>query len=559
MLAFPQQTKKYIGALFMLITMHRQISATNLSSLAKNDPYPVYKVIDPQEFLYTWQTLCMKGIPAENGECCQDVSIAVSPFGQTACSGKNFCGEYTPLGDLNGRWSMVGLLMGPLPQGKTLPPTLLTALQNLFPGIAPGTLTDPNIIDPNQTFGFFSVPLRYNKRGFRWEFALNLGHNLGFIFQGGLADIIQKVQGFDNLTCLPCPYPSNATNCRNVLSIPYTTEVDSTTNLPINATQTDVNIPTIVAGTGTTPPPSYNALNPLPQVCCDRICDYRIPCCGRFFSGSGSSVAPIAPLTTEYPSYTTAGVQEYLMNQLQPIAREIGLDICNYHKIGLEDFRFEIFWRRAHMVNKGRATWAEFLFIPYLEFGGSVALSETRPNQAFAAPLGNNGHNSIGATGGINFDFVETVEVGAEAGVTHFFPRTFCDLRIPNQMCGRQPGNQCQLGIYPFTTQACVQPGLNWHFAAKLQAWHFIDRLSFLFQYVLVQHEHDHIRLINPDPAFAPSVLEAQSNFTAQLGNISLYYDISPNLNVGALVQAPLNEKNAYRSTTVMISLWATF
>jgi hypothetical protein len=180
-------------------------------------------------------------------------------------------------------------------------------------------------------------------------------------------------------------------------------------------------------------------------------------------------------------------------------------------------------------------------------------------NFAFSLPFGNNGHHSIGATGGINLDFVETVEIGAEAGITHFFAREFCDLRIPNIMNGRQPANQCQLGIFPFSTQACVQPGFNWHFTAKLQCYHFIDRLSFYFQYVLVHHEHDHITLRNPDPAFAPCVLEEMSNFTAQMGYFSLYYDISPRLNLGVLVQLPFQQQNAYRSTTVMFSLWSTF
>ena len=539
--------RKCINLVILLPLLYQlNVVATNLSSLAKNDPYPVFKAVDPQEFLHTWCALCQKGIPNEINECFQDVSIAISPFGQNACTGKNFCNQGVPLGDLNGRWSMVGLLMGPLPGGKTLPPTLLNALQNLFPGIAPGTLNDPNIIDPNQSFGFFSVPLRYYKRGLRWDFELNVGRGFGFIFQGGIADIVQKVEGFDNLTCLPCPYPVNGTNCKNALSAPYTINGSSTTPaLPTNATQTAVNVPNL---------PS----TPLPIECCNRICDSTIPCCGRFFGGTPVDVK--APLTTLYPNYTASNVQEFLMNQLRPIARDIGLDICNFHKVSVEDLRLELFWRDAHMVNKGRATWAEFLFIPYIEFGGSVAIgSAERSHQAFSLSSGNNGHHSIGATGGINLDFVDTVEIGAEAGITHFFAREFCDLRIPNQMSGRQPGNQCQLGIYPFSTQARVRPGMNWHFTAKLQTYHFIDRLSFYFQYVLVHHEHDCINLRNSDPAFAPSVLEEQSSFTSQMGNFSLYYDISPRLNLGFLVQLPFQQQNAYRSTTVMFSLWSTF
>lgn len=523
-----------LGAALMLISSIKLFA--DLTTLAKNDPYPIYTAIDPHEFLYTWETLFMKGIPYDNmfEDCYQRVSLALSPFGQNACGGTNMCGKRVPLGDLNGRWSMVGLLMGPLPEGRTLPPTLLTALNNLFPGINPGDLTDPNIIDPNQTFGFFSVPLKYQKRGLRWEFNLKLFNDFGFTFQGGVSDICQKVEGFDNLTCESCPIkiPDGTTDGRTLNNCGLSLINNTTANSCASAVS-----------------------------CCTRFCDETIPCCGRFFEAKGDGTGgTVDPLKAKYPKYTRENVNYFLMNNLRPIMKEIGYDICNFHKISVEDLRFDIFWRRATFINKGKPGWAEFLFIPFLRIGGSLALADEQdPNIAFSLPFGNNGHHSIGVNGGINLDFIQTVQIGAEFGVTHFFPRDICNYRVPNIMNGRQPAHQCKQALFPFSTDVRVCPGLNWHFGAKIAAHHFLDRLSFYFQYVLLHHEDDKITLKNPDPAFAPCILEEQSYFKVQLGNFGLNYDISPHLNLGFAVQLPFWQRNAYRSTTVLFSLWGTY
>ena len=534
-------------SLIAIITVHTL--RADLSTSAKNDPFPMYKAVDPQEFLYTWDSLRLKGIPLEIDRS-QNISLAISPFGQNACGGKNFCGERVPLGDLTGRWNMVGLLMGPLPEGKTLPPTLLAALENIFPGFAPGTLNDPNLIDVNQTFGFFSVPLKYLKRGVRWDFEAMLTCNLGFSFQGGVADICQKVTAFDNLTCMSC---TNPVPCNGPTPGIVNSEVSTTTQVGTSA------IPTTSCNCPGTPIfyTNQNGLN-VPLSCCNRVCDIKIPCCGRFMPVSG----PNAPTTTNaqfnalYPNYDANHVNQYLMNQLPHIAEEIGLNICNFHKVSAEDIRLNLFWRHGSMVNKGRGGWAEFLFIPYFMVSGSIgAADDKNPNSAFALPFGNNGHHSLGASGGFEIDFVETVEIGFDFGFTGFFGRDFCNYRVPNQV----PDKRCQLTVYPFTTNVHIDPGFNWTFGAKMLAYQFIDRLSFYFQYILLHHEDDKICLKKPDPAFAPDILEAQSSFKAQLANIAFYYDISPNLNLGFLWQAPLWQRNAYASTTVMFSLWGTW
>lgn len=266
---FKQSSARAFAAA-ILLCVHAVVRA-DLSTLERNDPYPVYTAQDPQEFLYTWQKLHLKGIPTETPpiptDGCQSMSLSISPFGQNACGGKNACGQPVPLGDLNGRWSMLGLLMGPLPAGRTeFPEPLQTAFNELFgncsPNITPGNLNDPNILDPNQTFGYFSVPLKYYKRGLRWEFSAMLWCDMGFMMQGGVADICQKVVGFDNLTCIKC---DELQPCNGITS-KANNEVLLQKAAPCNCTYNPVTYP-------------QNGLT-LPVQCCPRVCDRTIPCCG---------------------------------------------------------------------------------------------------------------------------------------------------------------------------------------------------------------------------------------------------------------------------------------
>ena len=85
----------------------------------------------------------------------------------------------------------------------------------------------------------------------------------------------------------------------------------------------------------------------------------------------------------------------------------------------------------------------------------------------------------------MDLDFINSVTFGGEVGATYFFKRTISDFRVPN--------SKYQTGIFPFSTDVTVSPGFNWHFAAKMSAYHFLDRLSFYFQYLYVHHESDHL------------------------------------------------------------------
>lgn len=436
-------------------------SLFGLVSLSKADPYPVYTTLDPQSFLYTRDTLRMKGFSVESDDS-EAFGLSLSPFGQNANLGKNIKKEDRNIGDLGGRWGMIGLLMGDCPSGKTLPPTLLEAQGVLFPGQAK-PISDPLAIDSNEQFGFFTIPIKYRKRGLRFDFSAQIVGDLGISFDGGVVDICQTVTGFENLT-------------------------------GSNSSFTD-------------------------------------PC---------------------NPNITADNVNKYLMDRLKLITQEIGLNTCNYHKASLEDIRAHLWWRHAYEINFRRSDWPDLLVIPFLMFSGSAAIgNKAKPELAFALSSGSNDHNAVGASGGLNLDFADTVKIGAHAGVTHFFKNDFCNFRVPN--------STCQSGIYPFATAVSISPGLSWEFGAKLEAWHFLDRLSFYFQYMIAQHHDDKITLKKPDAAFKPEVLECRSTWKVQLANIALNYDISPYLSIGFLWQAPLSQRNAYRNTTVMFSFNAVY
>jgi hypothetical protein len=209
--------------------------------------------------------------------------------------------------------------------------------------------------------------------------------------------------------------------------------------------------------------------------------------------------------------------------------------------------RVSLFWRNIFELNPEDREWPTVLVIPYWEAMGSFSPGAAiHERELFAPYLGNNKHTCAAFKVGINFDFVDTIEVGGEIGYNHFFKHDFDQMHVPN--------SQFQTNIYPFATDVSVKPGINWHFAGKIAAYHFLDKLSMYFQYVMMEHKKDHIELKNPDPAFVPQALEETTYFKAKVANIGFYYDISPNASLGFLWQAPLSQRNTYKSTTILFS-----
>jgi hypothetical protein len=466
-----------------------------LSSLQKQDPYPVFSSDDPDNFLCLKERLRFKDERYAK-EKKERFSIAISPYGQNADSGADYQGRkflplvfssdtsVTPpvcnegidctktvpieLGDITGRVNMLALLYGPLPAGKTLPPTLQTAYNQIFPGLTP-PVNDQTLIDPNQEFASFSFPLKYHKRGLRFDFFANIVGDFGLNVQTGVASISQTVRSVIDLNCK-------------------------------------------VAASGT--------------------------------ANQNCWPTPAAPIPTQ--------VEQLLMEQYKPIFEELGISICPYNVTSVEEVRFNLYWRHIYDMNEDKKEWPHFLLMPFAMLSASASPGKrTDPADLFAVPFGNNGHPAVGGTAGFSFDFVDTIEIAAEVGVTHFFSR--------NVNCMHVPNDEFQKTLFPFTTNVKVSPGMNWSFAGKIGAYHFLDNLSVFFQYVMVEHKQDTITLNVPDPAFEPGALACTTPWKVKVANIGFNYDLSPNLDLGFLWQAPLSQRNTYRSTTILFTFKASF
>lgn len=461
--------------LMLLVSISSCAHGNFLSQNSRHDPYPMHSTRDPHNFLYMHDRLDMKGYDSDKKQA-EKIGFGLSVWGQNSDSAKDFQKNTISPGNLDGKWSMVGLLLGFTPQGKTLPTSLSDAITALCPTETP-PINDQSKIDPNKLCGFFDVQTKFKSRGFRFDWSVQIFNDFGLTIEGGVSDICYTVTCFDDLTC------SAGVMCGCVDSM---------------GSQS-----TVLVGEGCTK--------------CERC-----------------------------------AIKGNLTCKLKTIAKEIGLDICDFHKNFLEDFRAHLYWRHAYEVNYNRKGWPELLVMPFLVFSGSAATGTRKdPNKAFGLSSGNNDHNAVGFTSGLTLDFVDTIEIGAEAGFTHFFDKDFCNYRVPNSLC--------QSGIYPFTTDVCISPGHNWHFAATMNAHHFLERLSFYFQYVIVQHQKDTIKLKKCDDAFKPELLEKISDWKYQGANVGLNYDISPDISVGFLWQAPLQQQRVFRNTTIMFSFNANY
>lgn len=475
----------------------------------RNDPFKVFSAIFPHYFLQQREKQLIFGYADEKGTP-ERVMVAISAFGQNASNAKTINGAYCVpqgwvgntcqgqcnnltcsnpssststcpncnnsvfIGDIDGRWNLLGLLAGQLPQGASYPPLLLAALQALFPGAQPGSITTSMIEIQNQNptcqpvFGYVSVPLKYRKRGVRWDIESIICGDFGLQFEGGVVEISQVLN--------PCFI-----------------------NLSKDATD-------------------------------------QTPCT------SGSNIS-------------TTTISCYLFEPLIPLMQQLGLDVCNFTKWGIEDMYLSLYWRHAHAINFNRDTsWPRLLATPFIRICGGIATGHAQdPTRQFSLPFGNNGSNSFNANIGIDFDFVETVEVGGEIGYSHFFAKNFDNYRLPT--------NCLQSGIFPFATSVRIKPGDTIYLAGNMHAHHFLDRLSFWFQWVYVHHRKDSITRLIDDPAFItvddnnPLAKCHNTVWRAQLGNFGFYYDVSPNLQFGFLWQQMFHARNVYNATTVMFTV----
>jgi len=522
-----QMRKKILLLLILLLSnIPTYIYTHTTNTLYGYDAYPLYSTLDPEEFMSRKEREWLKGTLEEKEK--ERVRFSLTPFAQFADRGRNIRNDEVYLGDIGGRWNMIALLFGKTPAGKALPPTLQAAKDNLF-GSGIGVIPNPEAyVDPQEQFGFFAVPLKYRKYGVRCELGFHLIKDIGFRIQCGFAGICQRLED----VCF-CYDICSGAECQGSGTCVIKSSQDNKENLENEITR--------AAGTCPTCPP-----------CVDNCkhTGYRLPI--DLSNCACMNAMPVCTPSTGMAQIKLQDVRFYLMDQLHTIAHELCLDICDFNRCSIEDVRFSLFWRHIMEFNEDKDNWEHFLIMPFLETTFTAGVGDERNTSCvFSLPFGNNGHNAIELRGGLVIDFTETVELGFEAGVTHFFSKSFNCYRVPTSIY--------QSGIYPFTTAVTVCPGLNCFGGLKLATYHFLNRLSTFFQYVIVCHRDDRICLCKPDPAFQTCVLERRSCWKTQMANIGFNYDISPNISLGVLWQAPLAQKRAYRSNSVLFSINATY
>lgn len=527
--------KNYLLVLFICIFSNSSLSA--LSSLANNDPYPIYNAIyDP--YLTRWQKEWMIGC----NEICDDdeiFSLAVSPFSQKARSGRDFAHDKRYLGDLTGAWNMLAMLYGALPANESLQNTQLgEAKLHIFSDLFQSLLPTPGspiplsfedfiltqssepsasyiLTDSGHNIGYFSVPIHYRKVGVRFEASFQPFANFGVTVQAGVSEIRQTVTGLiDNTPNVP---PENTPNqngvsssCPNTLCPGQPFDNNFFRNIPVKIDD------------------SYSIC----ALCEPNLCTET----------SHTSILTTSACTNPYLE-----IESQLMQACDAslIFHQIGLNDCNFEKTSFEDVRFIFWWREIFEINRDRCSWAYFLFTPSLEFNFVIPTAKKKERrQLYSLPFGNDGHWSVGFDAGISIDFVETVEIAFYGGMNYFLPTCVKYYRIPT--------NICQQGIFPFATNVHVSPGNNFNWRAVFNAYHLVDRVSAYVDWVFVKHEEDKICLNKFDPAFLVEQAECTTKFTSQFVDASIYYDISPNLQLGVMAQFPVAQRNAYRSTTYL-------
>lgn len=549
---------------FVLLVLHTR-SLCTLTTLAKNDPFPVFTSLDPQDFLYKHTRPC----PDREDPFCihatrERYSISVSPFGQSACSGANFhgkrflpsntCNEISPcgstlpnaitgtrieLGDLTGRINMIALLYGEPPANQELPYALKNASRCLFhtryteaqlpidiiPSCIPQNVdwstvpeipndnplipedpsprnellcaprNDPNLIDATQRYASLTFPLKYQKKGVRFDISADILHGFGINIQTGIANIYQQVERI---------------------------------RLDTRGNNNDITQPNLVI---------ENDLTCQSQDLCDFI---------RPGNREGD------PTINNNCERFTDNVKQVLTGNFDQIARELCVNIEDFNETSVEEVRLNLFWRHTLPINRDLLNAPKVTCMPYAMLSGSVSPGKKKnPNKLFGLPFGNDGYNSLGFSTGLNLDFINSIELSGEIGVTHFFGRTVHNLRIPNSIY--------QKTLFPFVADAHVKPGNNWHFAGKIASYHFLGNLSTYFQYVMIDHSYDSICLKCPEPAFVPNILAKTTAWKSKLANVGFTYDISPCVALGFLWQAPLSQKNTYRSSTILFTFNASF
>lgn len=220
-------------------------------------------------------------------------------------------------------------------------------------------------------FGAFSVPLSYQKAGFRWEANFDLSNDIGFLFRGGFCQIIQRVG------------PA----------------------IPLAAVAAPLNTPAGI----------YNQLNNVSNASTSSS------------SSSTNYSTPVAQST--YAEWVANNINDLLDTTLGA-----DYNILTFCDTGVEDIQFLGFARHSFLLNPiDMNKYSSVILTPYLLIGCTAPIAPVRDySKLYALPFGNNGHASVGGVMGLALGFLNRLEFGFEFGATGFIPQIINGLPCPN-------------------------------------------------------------------------------------------------------------------------------
>jgi hypothetical protein len=532
--------QKKLWAFLPLLLASTSLVRSEFPMATNNDPYPIYSSIYPYSYLATRQKAHL--MQFEYAYPVDKFRISVSAFGQFARRARDPNRNVINIGDINGRWNMLGLFYDPPLRNQLFKVLGLQNLETTNPECFLN-VTDPTRVDPNQEFGFFTIPIWYRKYGARFEGEMLIVdkcfYAIGVRVQWGISEVRQTVMRFDDLTCqalgIACPSKSAPREPTAMCAVPAP-----------------------VPPSAITPP----FLDPNSQAPCPQNSECLSPC---FPAQPKECVTlpqafePCCDQTTclSFDSTCKQIVIEKIMKEKDRIAEFLGLEFGSYQKVGVEDLRIDLFWREIFVINEESDVYPRLLFMPFAEVGVSLPMARPKPtNKPLAVPISNNGHISVAGKIGGTLDFLDTIDLSFAAGFSYFFERDFCKFRLPT--------NAAESGIFPYTADVTIRPGPSWFLAIGMHAYRFLDNLSVWAEYMYITHDPDHFKICR---SFIPSQsnyfrtgfdlerAERLSSWDFHIFNIGFNYELSDHLVAGVFVQIPLRERNAYRSAMVLGTL----
>jgi hypothetical protein len=283
--------------------------------------------------------------------------------------------------------AVIALNNCPTPAADTTPPqapdydnAILYNTATNAANTSPSILSQSVLDQDHVYFGAFSVPLTYQKSGFRWELNFDFSENIGFLARGGFCQITQRAAPAISLSALA----------------PATPLINSS-------------VPSIYTGLNT----YYNARS----------------------QGNGSSGGiPVALAQGTFNEWVSNNIDDLLNPEYGA-----NYNIQTFSQPGIEDIQLLGFYRHPLMIHPADPNkYASVMVTPYVMVGGTIPLAAVKDySKLYALPFGNNSHGSAGGVAGVTFDFIDSIEFGFEFGATGFFTNTIEGLPVPNHKLQR--------------------------------------------------------------------------------------------------------------------------